>query len=248
MRAFDSPRGLQPTFQPREMVSGRFPKTTEPGSTPGRGSIRVAVVQQQGCLRAMQATGVRVPSAAPSRRMDGREAYGSGSLNRRGRQVLRWFESSSIPHQCISPGRQSRVIGRAPGASREVACSSHAFVAQSFPSATTRPGSRRLSRGGVMANAAGSDPVALTGRGSSTLPLGTRPIKAFGPESLGYRAKWGGGRTSGPRVRLPASDAPLRGRNTSERSTSINAEPEVEGYRLSSGLSRVRVPPDLLDP
>ena len=42
-----------PTTLPRETDSGRPPKATGPGSTPGRGSIKVAVVQQPGCLRAM---------------------------------------------------------------------------------------------------------------------------------------------------------------------------------------------------
>ncbi len=58
----------------------------------------------------MQATGVQVPSAAP-RRMDGRVAYGGGLLNRRGRAVLRWFESSSILQQAgVAQWQSTRLL------------------------------------------------------------------------------------------------------------------------------------------
>jgi hypothetical protein len=131
MRAFDSPRGLQ-HFLPREADSGWFPKSAGPGSTPGRGPTRRgrSAARMPACHAGDRgASPLRGSSMATPTRMDGRVAYGGGLLNRRGRAVLRWFESSSIPQQSFSPfrpGRQSRVIGRASGASRKAACSSHA--------------------------------------------------------------------------------------------------------------------------
>lgn len=224
-------------------------------------------------------------------------------------------KSSSILHQQSSRTGSRGLSGRAPGESREVACSSHAFVAQSFlrrQHVRVHAGVTQLAEWRLL-----SDPMGVRvlwpaylpglpreaweewrngkrsgprprgpreGRGSSTLPLGTRTpnrlraggtrvidrfertgesrrpspttrpssssrATAFGPESFGYRSKRLGRRPrKRSRVRLPASDAPLRGHNTPERFASISAEPDVEGYRLSSGLSRVRVPPDPWDP
>src|SRR5690348_17290575 len=68
------------------------------------------------------------------------------------------------------------------------------------------------------------------GLGSSTLPLGTNH-QPFGPESFGYRTQWG---NCSPRPRT---------QHARTFPSTTDAEPDVEGYRLSSGLLRFRAPP-----
>lgn len=155
------------------------------------------------------------PLRGPNERMDGREAYGSGSLNRRGRPVLRWFESSSIPHHpgpAVEGYRVERLAKARRSRVRVTPCSS---VKRSFGDNTSgldapAPFIPRWRNG----KRSGPRPRGRKGRGSSTLPLGTNfSRRAFGPESLGYRSKTHGEEAaqavpgSTPGLRRPAPRA-----------------------------------------
>src|ERR1041385_5727372 len=102
-------------------------------------------------------------------------------------------------------------------------------------------GTNRSTRDGVMADAAGSDPVTSSVVGVRLSLSGPTHQTAFGPESFGYLSTLGEEAAQAVPGSTPGTRCPARRRNTSERTHSHRAEPDVEGYRLKSGLSRVRI-------
>jgi hypothetical protein len=110
MRAFDSPRGLQLPCLARRTQAALLKRPDQVRLLGGAPSKSRSFSSQDACVPCRR-QGCKSPPRPQRRGMDGREAYGGGLLNRRGHDVLRWFESSSILHQQSHPDRQSRVIG-----------------------------------------------------------------------------------------------------------------------------------------
>jgi hypothetical protein len=72
---------------------------------------------------------------------------------------------------------------------------------------------------------------------------------AFGPETFGSRSTLGGGRASGPGFDSRHCDALPRAEHARTLPTPTQRpEPELEGYRLISGMSRARIAPGSRSP